>query len=121
MEHLFPMLRAIIASCHYIQIELGDVGVTVISGEERILEIRSPTVLAQQNWPITITEGPRNLFGTNTVTTLIHLAICMNIRALLPLALPLLESSCPIEELELWQRWPDKYTSDKLGEVLELL
>ncbi|KAG9031513.1 hypothetical protein FRB95_002648 [Tulasnella sp. JGI-2019a] len=94
MEHLFPMLREIMASCDDTDIEFDGADMIIASrkDDEWILEISSSTTSTPQDWPIATREGLRNLLGF-----------------------------CPMEELTLSQRELDPYASSRLGRVLELL
>ncbi|KAG9031130.1 hypothetical protein FRB95_003104 [Tulasnella sp. JGI-2019a] len=94
MEHLFPTIRAIMASCDYINLrfEITDVIISSVKDFEEILAVRWSTTLMLQDLPIDTCEGLRNLIG-----------------------------SCPTEKLTLQQQIPDASASKKLGQVLEFL
>ncbi|KAG8996002.1 hypothetical protein FRB93_000964 [Tulasnella sp. JGI-2019a] len=92
--HLFPTLRAIVASCDYTGIEFHNVHIIITSQkrDKSMLEIQTSTPSTLDDWPISMSEGLRNLLG-----------------------------SCSIEKLTLSQRVSDSYTPNRLGRVLELL
>ncbi|KAG9035114.1 hypothetical protein FRB95_011981 [Tulasnella sp. JGI-2019a] len=118
MEHLFPVLRAIMTSCDNIDITLHGVRLVVVSskGREKKLEIDWATASAMQDWPIATCEGLRNLLGSTIVIPPVSLRICTDIRTLV--AAFILESNGPIEKLTLVH---DQYASDRLSRILDLL
>ncbi|KAG9033648.1 hypothetical protein FRB95_014536 [Tulasnella sp. JGI-2019a] len=123
MEHLFPTLRAIMASCGDTEVTLHKLGLTVTSCKrrKRILIIKLSTGAAPPDWQTVMSERLRNLLGSTTAIPALHLQISTNIEEFLPTVSPLVGSSCTIEELILTQEGPDPTISDKLGRVLALL
>ncbi|KAG9016431.1 hypothetical protein FRB93_010680 [Tulasnella sp. JGI-2019a] len=124
MEPLFPMLRAIMASCDYTHLEVYKLGLFVTSekDEEEMLKIESSKHSTPEGWPITIIEGLRNLVDSTTAASSVHLTIRTDVgSALFPTALHLMESSCPIERLTLVQQEFDWEGSNQVDGILELL
>ncbi|KAG9016430.1 hypothetical protein FRB93_010679 [Tulasnella sp. JGI-2019a] len=124
MEPLFPILRAIMASCDYTHIELYQLGLFVTSekDEEEMLKIQSSKTSTPEGWPITVIGGLRNLVNSTTAVSSVHLTIRIDTAgALVPTALHLMESNSPIKRLTLVQEDPDPDASSQVDGILELL
>ncbi|KAG8983447.1 hypothetical protein FRB94_008425 [Tulasnella sp. JGI-2019a] len=123
MEHLFPILRAIMASCDGTEIIFHKSGLIVVScnGTRRMLDIKLSTGEAPQDWQTAMSERLRNLLGSTIVVPSLRLLIYMNTEGFLSTVIPLVGGDCPIEELTLLQQGPDANIPDKLGGVFELL
>ncbi|KAG8990612.1 hypothetical protein FRB93_003159 [Tulasnella sp. JGI-2019a] len=123
MEHLFPMLRVIMASCDETEIMIHRFGLAVASCNERrrLLNIELSTDEAPQDGQIVVNDRLRNLLDSSIAIPSARLLIYTDIEHFLPMILPLVEGSCPIEELTLSQEGPDPNVSDKLSGALGLL
>ncbi|KAG9008859.1 hypothetical protein FRB94_012828 [Tulasnella sp. JGI-2019a] len=88
------MLQAITTSCDSIDIAFVEADLLITSCKDRraMLDISWSTTSALQDWPITTSEGLRNLLVFDSIT-----------------------------KLTLWKRIPNPYASSDLGRVLELL
>ncbi|KAG9038290.1 hypothetical protein FRB95_002251 [Tulasnella sp. JGI-2019a] len=122
MEHLFPMLRTIMASCNYTRIRLWDLDLFVTSGNkvEEMLKIESTRAWSLSDWTNATTKGLWNLFDSTAATSSVDLTIRTDVRRTsLSTVFRLMESSCHIKKLKLVQH--NVIPSNQIGVILELL